>query len=153
MSQSLPYETLREQFAEFLKKKMYRNTQERYKVLECISSLDKHFNADELYLIMNSQDLKVSRATIYSTLDLLTSCGILVKHTFQGDSAHYELTSRKPHHDHLMCRECERIIEFNLDELKAIEESVAKSYGLKAISHSLQIFAICDNPSSCEHNQ
>ncbi|MBL7997285.1 MAG: transcriptional repressor [Candidatus Kapabacteria bacterium] len=144
---------LREQFAEFLKKKMYRNTQERYKVLDRIAALDKHFNADELYIHMSLLGDRISRATIYSTLDLLTACGILVKHTFQGDSAHYELTSRKPHHDHLICTECKRIVEFNLDSMREIQTAVASTYGLNALSHSLQIFGVCDDPMHCEHKQ
>jgi Fe2+ or Zn2+ uptake regulation protein len=100
---------LKKQFTDFLKRKNYRNTQERYKVLERIAELDKHISADELYVYMNTQGDRVSRATVYSTLDLLTRCAILVKHRFQGESAHFELAERLPDHDHLICVECGHI--------------------------------------------
>ncbi|MFN8367912.1 MAG: transcriptional repressor [Candidatus Kapaibacterium sp.] len=143
---------LKSQFAEFLKQKMYRNTQERYRVLERIAEVDQHFSADELYLIMHNQGDRVSRATIYSTLDLLTRCNILVKHRFQGESATYELRSRMPHHDHLLCTECGHIVEFNAHELEEISKKIAQKFGYKAVEHSYQIFAMCPDSSTCTNN-
>ncbi|NQW29994.1 MAG: transcriptional repressor [Ignavibacteria bacterium] len=152
MANNADVEQLAHQFAEFLKKKKYRNTQERNKVIERIAELDEHFNADELYLYMNAKGDKVSRATIYSTLDLLTQCHILMKHRFQGESAHFELASRMPNHDHLICVECGRIVEFREKSIDAISVSVSKEFGFKRIRHSLQVFAVCHDPTSCEHN-
>lgn len=145
-------EQLTLQFAEFLKKKKYRNTPERNKVIERITELDQHFNADELYIYMNSLGDKVSRATIYSTLDLLTQCHILMKHRFQGESAHFELSSRMPNHDHLICMECGRIVEFREKSIDSISVSVSKELGFKSVRHSLQVFAVCHDPTTCEHN-
>ncbi len=151
-TQNVDLEALNQQFADFLRRKKYRNTQERYRVLERIAALDRHFNADELYLEMNQAGERVSRATVYSTLDLLTKCNILVKHRFQGESAHYELSSRMPNHDHLMCMECGRIVEFRDTSIDAIRDRVAADLGFKPMSHSLQIFAVCPNPLTCEFN-
>ncbi len=151
-SSSVNVDVLKQQFTDFLKKKMYRNTQERYCVLERIAVLDRHFSADELYLHMNTLGDKVSRATIYSTLDLLTRCAILVKHRFQGESATYELASRMPHHDHLICRDCGHITEFNAKEIESLQQQIAGSFGFRSEDHSLQIFARCQNPDSCEFN-
>jgi Fur family transcriptional regulator, ferric uptake regulator len=142
---------LQEQFSDYLRRKKYRNTQERSRVLESIFGLDEHFSADELYLHMNAQGEKVSRATIYSTLDLLTQCNILMKHRFQGESAHFELTSRMPHHDHLICTECGRIVEFREEKIDRIRDAVSEGLGFKSLKHSLQIFAVCHDPSTCEH--
>ncbi len=151
-SSKIDLELLKQQFTDFLKVKMYRNTQERYRVLERIAVLDRHFSADELYMHMNNLGDKVSRATIYSTLDLLTRCTILVKHRFQGDSATYELASRMPHHDHLICRDCGHITEFNAVEIEEMQQKIAKSFGFRSEEHSLQIFARCANPAECAHN-
>lgn len=151
-SQTIDLDGLNQQFSDFLRRKNYRNTQERYRVLERIAELDRHFNADELYLVMNQQGDRVSRATVYSTLDLLTKCNILVKHRFQGESAHYELASRMPNHDHLMCVECGRILEFRDAAIDAIRDKVAAELGFKPMTHSLQIFAVCPDPVTCEHN-
>jgi Fur family transcriptional regulator, ferric uptake regulator len=153
MSEKPNVELLNQQFADFLKRKKYRNTQERYKVLDRISELDKHVSADELYFYMNQQGDRISRATIYSTLDLLTKCNILMKHRFQGESAHFELASRMPNHDHMICVECGYIYEFRAEQVDAIRNSVAESQGFKAVNHSLQIFAQCHDPLTCEHNR
>lgn len=144
---------LSKQFTDFLRRKKFRITQERYKVLDCIAELDRHFNADELYLFMNSRGESVSRATIYSTLDLLTKSNILVRHRFQGESAHFELASRMPNHDHLMCMECGRIEEFREPATDAIRDRVCTELGFKPVSHSLQIFAVCADPTTCEFNR
>lgn len=152
-SSSTELEQLQQQFSDYLKRKKYRNTQERYRVLDHIHALDRHFSADELYLEMNNRGDRISRATVYSTLDLLTKCNILVKHRFQGESAHYELSTRMPNHDHLMCVECGRIVEFRSDEIAAIRDRVASEFGFVPMTHSLQIFARCPDPLTCEHNR
>lgn len=153
MAQHTDLDTLKQQFADFLKRKKYRNTQERYKVLDRIAELDRHFSADELYVYMNTHGDRISRATIYSTLDLLTKCNILMKHRFQGDSAHYELSSRMPDHDHLICIECGRITEFREKAIDEIRQHVSEDLGFKPVSHSLQIFAVCKDPVNCEYNK
>ena len=145
-------ESLKQEFADYLRKKKYRITQERLRVLDRISEFDDHFSADDLYLYMNAEGDRVSRATIYSTLDLLTQCSILMKHRFQGESAYFELSSRMPHHDHLICTECGRVVEFREEEIDVISDRVADGLGFKPAKHSLQIFAVCHDPSSCEHN-
>jgi Fur family ferric uptake transcriptional regulator len=144
---------LKKQFADFLKKKKYRNTQERFLVLDKLAELDKHFSADELYIQMNAQGNKISRATIYSTLDLLTKCGILMKHRFQGESAHFELAARMTNHDHLICVECGHIIEFNAAPLNDIAQNVCGQYGFTPMKHSLQIFGVCQDINTCEFNK
>jgi Fur family ferric uptake transcriptional regulator len=146
-------EQLREQFRVFLRTKMYRNTQERFRVLERVAELDRHFTADELYVYMNTRGDKISRATVYSTLDLLTRCNILVKHRFQGDSATYELAARKPNHDHLICRDCGHMIEFQESALLALQDAIAERYGMRALRHSLQIFAQCRDQEHCAHRR
>lgn len=145
------FEALQEQFSTYLKQQRYRNTQERFVVLEKAIQVDKHFNADELYLLLRADGIRVSRATVYSTLDLLTKCNILVKHHFQGESAHFELTERLPNHDHLICTECGYIVEFQEEALNAIEERICKEYDFRPIRSSLQIFAVCKDPRTCEH--
>ncbi|MFZ9870611.1 MAG: Fur family transcriptional regulator [Candidatus Kapaibacteriota bacterium] len=145
-------DVLKQQFSDFLRRKKYRITQERINILDRIAEIDDHFSADELYLHMNGQGDKVSRATIYSTLDLLTQCSILTKHRFQGESAHFELSSRMPHHDHLICTECGRIVEFREESIDAIRDRVADRLGFRPLHHSLQIFAVCHSPTTCVHN-
>lgn len=150
---SVALHELKEQFAQFLKQKNYRNTQERYLVLDNIIHFESHFSADELYLIMRSAGVNVSRATIYSTLDLLTKCNILMKHRFQGDSAHFELAAKMPNHDHLICTECGHIVEFQEESLHALSADISQKLGFTALKHSLQIFATCNDIRNCEYNK
>ncbi len=152
-TQEVSKEALKEQFAAFLRQKKYRNTQERFFVLDSLLAFDTHFSADELYLAMRQNGINVSRATIYSTLDLLTKCNILMKHRFQGESAHFELADKMPNHDHLICTECGHITEFQEESLHAISESISKRLNFTPRSHSLQIFAVCNDIRNCEHNK
>jgi Fur family ferric uptake transcriptional regulator len=78
---------------------------------------------------------------------------MLMKHRFQGESAHFELASRMPNHDHLICSECGRVVEFRNDRIDAIRDTVAGELGFRPVSHSLQIFAVCHDPATCEHNR
>lgn len=146
-------ERIKEQFAEFLRDKKYRNTQERYYVLDGVLECEEHFSADELYLALRTKNIQVSRATVYSTLDLLTRCNILVKHRFQGDSARFELADKMPNHDHLICTECGHIVEFQEETLSEIQDRIATKNGFKPLKHSLQIFAVCQDAHNCEHNR
>ncbi len=153
MTPSQDIESLKTSFADFLKRKKYRSTQERFLVLDRIAELDRHFSADELYIHMNSRGDRISRATIYSTLDLLTQCSILMKHRFHGESATFELSSRMPDHDHLICVECGRIVEFREEGIDSIRDAVCSQLGFRPVMHSLQIFAVCHDPLTCEHNK
>ncbi len=152
-TETINVEELKKQFSDYLRKKKYRNTLERYLVLDRIAELDNHFSADELYLYMLNFGDKISRATVYSTLDLLTSCRILMKHRFQSEGAKFELASRLPHHDHLICIECGHIIEFRDPSVESIQQKVCAQFGFEPIEHSLQLFAVCKDPRHCEHNQ
>jgi Fur family transcriptional regulator, ferric uptake regulator len=143
----------KERFANFLREKKYRNTPERYFVLDAILERAEHFSADELYLVMRTANVQVSRATVYSTLDLLTKCNILVKHHFQGDSARFERADKMPNHDHLICTECGHIVEFQEETITAIQNRIASQNGFKPVHHSLQIFAVCQDTHNCEHNK
>jgi Fur family ferric uptake transcriptional regulator len=124
MTPSQDIDALKASFADFLKRKKYRSTQERFLALDRIAELDRHFSADELYIHMNSRGDRISRATIYSTLDLLTQCNILMKHRFHGESATFELSSRMPNHDHLICVECGHIVEFREEGIDSIRDAV-----------------------------
>jgi Fur family ferric uptake transcriptional regulator len=104
-------------------------------------------------LALRTKNVQVSRATVYSTLDLLTRCNILIKHRFQGDSARFELADKMPNHDHLICTECGYIVEFQEDTLSEIQDRVAAQNGFKPLKHSLQIFAVCQDSRNCEHNR
>ncbi len=146
-------EQLKERFATFLQEQRYRNTAERMRILECVVEMPKHFSADELYVYMRTHGEKVSRATIYSTLELLRRCGLVVGHRFEGGSTKYELAVRLPNHDHLLCTDCGRIVEFCAPQLQELVEQISQQYALRAVRHSLQIFAQCPEFGRCPYQR
>lgn len=142
-----------ELFSTFLTREGFRSTSERFKVLEAVLDMKGHFNADELYAAMVVNKSRTSRATVYTTLELLEKAEIIFRHNFRSDCNYYEVRFDEPHHDHLICVSCGHISEFVLPELMEIRKQVASTAGLSVVDHSFQIFAECDNPSTCPHNR
>jgi Fur family transcriptional regulator, ferric uptake regulator len=140
-----------ETFARFLAQGHYRSTSERFKVLEAVLTTVGHFNADELYASMVLGKQRISRATVYSTLELLEKAGLITKHNFRGERSYYEVGFDEPHHDHLICTSCGHITEFVHAPLLGIRKQIAEKAGLKVVDHSFQIFAECADPAACPH--
>jgi Fur family ferric uptake transcriptional regulator len=142
---------LKRHFAAFLQEQRYRNTNERMRILERVAEMPGHFTADELYVYMHTKGDKVSRATVYSTLELLRQCELVVRHSFDGGGMKYELAARLPNHDHLFCTDCGRMVEFCFPQLQELVQQIAQQYSLRAVRHSLQIFARCPRLPECPH--
>ncbi|MEK7819443.1 MAG: Fur family transcriptional regulator [Bacteroidota bacterium] len=137
-------ELAKENFKKYLKSNDYRVTPERFEVLEAILQKDGHFDADELFLKMKTNESKVSRATVYNTLDLLQECGIISRYRFGENHSRYEKAIGRPHHDHLICLECGDIIEFVNQKLLKIQKDVCKENNFKSTNSTLQIFGKCN---------
>ncbi len=135
-------------FTEYLKKGNYRITPERFLVLDAVLSYDGHFDADELFFRVKTNGVRVSRATVYNTLDLLQDCGVVAKYRFGENHSRYEKTFGKPHHDHLICLQCGDIIEFVNKKIEKVQEEVCTDNNFKPQSASLQIFGTC---AKCRH--
>jgi len=99
-------------FTEYLRRNKLRVTPERFEILDMVLNCDGHFDADDLFLRMKHAGSKVSRATVYNTLEKLTDCGIISRYRFGERLARYELTYGNEHHHHIICRNCGRIDEF-----------------------------------------
>ena len=140
-------------FSKFLNKEGYRVTSERFKVLEAVLDMKGHFNADELYATMVTNKTRTSRATVYSTLELLEKSEVIFRHNFRSDCSYYEVRFDEPHHDHMICVSCGHISEFVLPQLMDIRKQVAENSGLNVVDHSFQVFAECDDPNKCAHNK
>jgi Fur family transcriptional regulator, ferric uptake regulator len=139
-------------FREFLKsEKKHRITPERFEVLDAVMGYEGHFGADDLYVVMKNQKSRVSRATVYNTLELLVQSGLLTKRNFGDNMTHFEFTFRKQTHDHLICVDCGRIVEFSSAKLKNIPQEISKDLGFEFSSYSLNIFARCKDPKECKN--
>jgi Fur family transcriptional regulator, ferric uptake regulator len=120
-----------------------RSTQSRMAVLDAVVETQGHFDAEGLYFRLLTRGSKVSRATVYNTLDLLQECGLISKYRFNDNTSRYEKTFGRPHHHHLVCLQCGDIQEFVNDRLNRIQEDVCASRDFTPQSSSLQIFGTC----------
>jgi Fur family ferric uptake transcriptional regulator len=139
--------------ADFLKEKKLRPTRERFLVLEEIMHTNGHFDADELFSLLNAKGLKASRATVYNTLDLLVECGIISKYRFGEHQSKYEKAIGRPRHDHLICLECGDILEFVNERLTKIQREVCEEKSFQMQNATLQIFGMCARCQSKKKRQ
>lgn len=99
-------------FTEYLNQHKHRKTPERFAILDHIYSTKGHFDVDSLFQTMNTQSMRVSRATLYNTIELLLDCGLLVKHQFGANISQYERIYGAENHDHLICTTCGKVKEY-----------------------------------------
>jgi Fur family ferric uptake transcriptional regulator len=136
-----------ERFEEFLQARGKRVTQQRRLIVEKVSARHEHFDADQLAAEMaqTKGDRKVSRPTVYRTLAELVEAGVLRKIMTLGGRAVYEHDYGYPQHDHLHCTECNKLIEFQSDEVAAIRDAVAREHQFRVTSHRLIITGLCND--------
>ncbi len=144
-----PQET--EIFREFLKSEKNRITPERFEVMDSAIDYDGHFGADDLYILMKNQNCRVSRATVYKTLELLVQCHLISKRNFGDNLTRYESNLKKQRHDHLICMDCGRIVEFTNPAVKELPEKICNELGFDIESYSFNIFARCKNIKTCKY--
>jgi Fur family ferric uptake transcriptional regulator len=136
---------------EFLKKGKNRITPERFEVMDYALDYEGHFGADDLYIIMKQKKSRVSRATVYNTLELLVQCELLSKRNFGDNMTRYESSFKKQSHDHLICMDCGRIVEFTNASLEKVPLELSKKLGFKFENYSFNIFARCKNIKTCKY--
>lgn len=136
-------------FRTFLKQGKNRVTPERFEVLDAILDYEGHFGADELFIQLKTLKSKVSRATVYNTLELLAQCDLLSKRNFGDNLTRYESNFKKLTHDHLICVDCGKIVEFSEPRLGKIPIEISERLGFDFDSYSFNIFARCKNKKEC----
>jgi Fur family transcriptional regulator, ferric uptake regulator len=133
-----------QRFREFLSENGLKLTAERSALVREIFSTHYHFEADELLFRMKQKDLKISRATIYRTLDLLVKSGMVRRVHLGEEHFHYErVTFEDQHHDHLVCTTCGAVIEFHDPDLEARQMKICDDHGFEPTFHNLQILGVC----------
>ncbi len=132
-----------EHFRKFLQEGQYRITPERFDVLDAVLAWDDHFDADNLFIYLKNNGSKVSRATVYKTLALLHECGLVSRYRFSQGHAQYEKTTDRPHHDHMVCTKCGKIVEFENSRVERLQDDACAQFGFTPMYHSFQIFGIC----------
>lgn len=136
----------REELSEVLRKKGFRLTPQREKILDIFFELPtgEHLSAEELQNQLVQESSDISLATSYRTLKLLASLGVLRELDFAEDHKHYELARnpKAPHH-HIICMECGQTEEFESEEIVRLSEMLATERGFRIVDVQLKLFAVC----------
>ena len=137
-------------FEQFLRSAGLKVTRTRREVLREVFRHHDHFDAEELYLKLKEHDANVSRATVYRTLTLLVSSGLVRKMELGEGRSIYEHVLGHAHHDHLICLQCNKILEFQNPRIEELQKEIARKFGFKLLSHTQQLYGICKECQAAE---
>jgi Fur family ferric uptake transcriptional regulator len=135
--------TVKEIFSEYIERKGQRKTPERFAILDEVYARDGHFDVEELYIHMKNNNYRVSRATLYNTMELLLDCGLVVKHQFGKNIAQFEKAHECKQHDHVICTTCGRVDEYCDPRIHEIEKTVSTIMKYNISHHSLYFYGTC----------
>lgn len=141
------YDALRSRLAAHMEKLGLRSTAQRRLVTDMFFRSRGHLSIEELLALVRKEEPGVGYATVYRTLKLLASSGVAYERHFGDGISRYEIAHEDEHHDHLICTDCGKIVEFENDEIERLQHEVAKRQGFRITRHKLELYGECTRPN------